>query len=263
MEFNRSRVVYIRNIPSDVKEIDVMHLGIPFGNVTHVIVAEKKNEAFLEMESEEAASAMVNYFATSVVPLTDRSLHVQHSTIQELKKSHSSCSNILSSHTLLKALQAETLGDSEGKYNRSCDGMHKKLDESLKEIEGASSSCQKIAQSYGGSNTVLRVTVENMVYPVTIDILYEVFKRVGKVQKIVTFEKNNTFRALIQYPNTLIANVAKLRLDGNPIYNGCCTLRIKNSKLTNLNVRQNNDVCRDYTKPPYSGKLVKSMDSRI
>lgn len=46
----------------------------------------------------------------------------------------------------------------------------------------------------GGPNTVLRVIVEHMVYPVTLDVIYQIFGRVGKVLKIVTFTKNNTFQ---------------------------------------------------------------------
>lgn len=38
-------------------------------------------------------------------------------------------------------------------------------------------------------------------------------------------------------------------MDGQNIYNGCCTLRIDNSKLTALNVKYNNDKSRDFTNP--------------
>ncbi|KAF9417871.1 hypothetical protein HW555_005168 [Spodoptera exigua] len=38
-------------------------------------------------------------------------------------------------------------------------------------------------------------------------------------------------------------------LDGQNIYNGCCTLRIDYSKMTCLNVKYNNDKSRDYTNP--------------
>jgi len=34
----RSRVVHIRNIPSDVTETEIVHLGIPFGKVSNVLV---------------------------------------------------------------------------------------------------------------------------------------------------------------------------------------------------------------------------------
>lgn len=43
----------------------------------------------------------------------------------------------------------------------------------------------------GGPNTVLRVIVENLLYPVTLDILHQIFQRFGKVMKIVTFTKNS------------------------------------------------------------------------
>merc|ERR1719367_2105320 len=101
----------------------------------------------------------------------------------------------------------------------------------------------------GGANTVLRVIVEHMVYPVTLDVIYQIFSRVGKVLKIVTFTKNNTFQALIQYPDVITAQAAKLSLDGQNIYNACCMLRIEYSKLSNLNVKYNNDKSRDYTNP--------------
>merc|ERR1711935_315619 len=37
--------------------------------------------------------------------------------------------------------------------------------------------------------------------------------------------------------------------DGQNIYNACCMLRIEYSKLSNLNVKYNNDKSRDYTNP--------------
>lgn len=56
-------------------------------------------------------------------------------------------------------------------------------------------------------------------------------------------------QALIQYPDAHSAQQAKSILDGQNIYNGCCTLRIDNSKLTALNVKYNNDKSRDFTNP--------------
>lgn len=50
------------------------------------------------------------------------------------------------------------------------------------------------ANAAGGPNTVLRVIVESQLYPVSLDILHQIFQRFGKVLKIVTFTKNNTFQ---------------------------------------------------------------------
>lgn len=39
-----SRVIHIRNIPNDVTEAEIIHLGIPFGRVTNVLVLKGKNQ---------------------------------------------------------------------------------------------------------------------------------------------------------------------------------------------------------------------------
>lgn len=212
-----SRVIHIRNIPSDVTEAEIIHLGIPFGRVTNVLVLKGKNQAFLEMEDEQAAQSMVSYFTNCVAQLRERSVYVQFSNHKELKTDQTHSNASASAQAALQAAQA---------------------------LSGQENT--KVA---GGPNTVLRVIVEHMVYPVTLDVIYQIFSRVGKVLKIVTFTKNNTFQALIQYPDVITAQAAKLSLDGQNIYNACCTLRIEYSKLSNLNVKYNNDKSRDYTNP--------------
>ena len=39
-----SRVIHIRNIPNEVSEGEIIHLGIPFGRVTNVLVLKGKNQ---------------------------------------------------------------------------------------------------------------------------------------------------------------------------------------------------------------------------
>lgn len=39
-----SRVVHLRNIPNEVTEAEIIHLGIPFGRVTNVLVLKGKNQ---------------------------------------------------------------------------------------------------------------------------------------------------------------------------------------------------------------------------
>merc|ERR1719245_2300979 len=211
-----SKVIHIRNIPNDVTEAEIIHLGIPFGRVTNVLVLKGKNQAFLEMEEESSAVSMVNYFTNCVAQLRERSVYVQFSNHTTLKTDQTHSNATASAQAALQAAQA-LAGAGENKA--------------------------------GGPNTVLRVIVEHMVYPVTLDVIFQIFSRMGKVMKIVTFTKNNTFQALIQYPDVITAQAAKLSLDGQNIYNNCCTLRIEYSKLSNLNVKYNNDKSRDYTNP--------------
>lgn len=58
-----SRVIHIRNIPNEVTEAEIIHLGIPFGRVTNVLVLKGKNQV----------SNPARPFPSRVVPL----IHIQ------------------------------------------------------------------------------------------------------------------------------------------------------------------------------------------
>ncbi|XP_053698624.1 polypyrimidine tract-binding protein 2 isoform X3 [Sabethes cyaneus] len=223
-----SRVVHIRNIPTESSEVDVMHLGVPFGRVTNVLVLKGKNQAFLEMADESAATSMVTMFTAQPPVVRGRTVYVQFSNHRELKTDQN--------HTATDLTQSPT-------------GSPLPLALDHANTNSTTGTTGTTGTTQGGPNTVLRVIVESLLYPVSLDILYQIFQRFGKVLKIVTFTKNNSFQALIQYPDAATAQHAKQTLDGQNIYNGCCTLRIDNSKLTSLNVKYNNDKSRDYTNP--------------
>ncbi|XP_019884579.1 polypyrimidine tract-binding protein 1 isoform X4 [Camponotus floridanus] len=224
-----SRVIHIRNIPNEVSEAEIIHLGLPFGRVTNVLVLKGKNQAFLEMADENAAATMVTYYASGIAQLRGRAVYVQFSNHRELKTDQTHSNNAVSSPT------NDVANTSENSNNQVA-------------IAGQN-QVTSAGETQGGPNTVLRVIVEHMLYPITLDILYQIFTRFGKVLKIVTFTKNSSFQALIQYADMLSAQTAKFSLDGQNVYNSCCTLRIDYSKMQNLNVKYNNDKSRDYTNP--------------
>ncbi|CAO1428410.1 unnamed protein product [Diamesa serratosioi] len=220
-----SRVIHIRNIPNEASDAEVINLGLQFGRVTNVLVLKGKNQAFLEMADEISATAMVSVFNTTPPTVRGRTVYVQFSNHRELKTDQN--------HSIMSPASGSPLplvGN----------------DPSSQGITGLMLQQNGIS---GGANTVLRVIVESLLYPVSLEILHQIFQRFGKVLKIVTFTKNNSFQALIQYPDAQTAQHAKQTLDGQNIYNGCCTLRIDNSKLTALNVKYNNDKSRDFTNP--------------
>ncbi|XP_033224278.1 polypyrimidine tract-binding protein 1 isoform X2 [Belonocnema kinseyi] len=221
-----SKVIHIRNIPNEVSETEIIHLGIPFGRVTNVLVLKGKNQAFLEMADESAAITMVSFYGSSVAQLRGRAVYVQFSNHRELKTDQTHNNAVSSPTNIIANSLNNTAVQAQGQVGQ---------------VQGG--------ETQGGPNTVLRVIVEHMVYQINLDILYQIFARFGKVLKIVTFSKNGSFQALIQYPDMLSAQNAKFSLDGQNIYNSCCTLRIDYSKMQNLNVKFNNDKSRDYTNP--------------
>ncbi|XP_061217249.1 polypyrimidine tract-binding protein 3 [Neopsephotus bourkii] len=218
-----SRVLHIRQIPSDATEAEVISLAIPFGKVTNFLRLKEKCQALLEMDSEEAAAAVVNHCNYSVPHLHSQPVYIQYSKHRELKTNSS-----LYQATAQAALEAENAmehGIQAGPTTYAVEGGH---------------------GPYQGS--VLRIIVENLHYPVTIEVLYQIFSRFGSVLRIVIFTRNNQFQALLQYADPMNAYYAKMNLDGHNIYPTCCTLHIEFSRLGSLEVKYNTEKSRDFTR---------------
>ena len=96
-------------------------------------------------------------------------------------------------------------------------------------------------------SSVLRVIVDNMMYLVPLETFHDLFARFGKVTKIVTFNKNGAFQALIQFESSAAAAAAKAAYDGQHMFASGNLLRIDYSKLSNLSVKYNNEKSRDFT----------------
>jgi len=218
-----SRVVHLRNI--ETNELEVVQLGLPFGRVTNFLNLRKKAQAFLEFDSTESAKQMVTFLTTSPAMINGRQVFAQFSNHGELRTDPS---------------------------NRTNQQAHVALAQATDLYETA----QK-----GGPNCVLRVSIINMLFPVTIDVLHQIFSKFGTILKIITFTKNDKFQALIQSKDPNGAAQAKSQLHGQNIYNSCCTLQIEYSKLHSLTVKYNNDKSRDYTNPTLpSGEMMTGND---
>ncbi|KAM3305867.1 hypothetical protein P3S67_012736 [Capsicum chacoense] len=98
-------------------------------------------------------------------------------------------------------------------------------------------------------NRILLVSIHHVLYPITVDVLHQVFPPHGVVEKIVTFQKSAGFQALIQYQLLQTAISSRSSLQGRYIYDGCCQLDIQFSNLDELQVKYNNERLRDYTNP--------------
>uniref|UniRef100_A0A665W5B2 Polypyrimidine tract-binding protein 2-like n=1 Tax=Echeneis naucrates TaxID=173247 RepID=A0A665W5B2_ECHNA len=229
-----SRVLHIRKLPNEASETEVIALGLPFGKVTNILTLKGKNQAFLEMGTEEAAITMVNYYTTVTPHIRNVPVFIQYSNHKELKTDAGN----QRTQAVLQAVSAVQSGGSPSS--------------DVQEALAATSS------------PVLRIIIDNMFYPVTLDVLQQIFSKFGTVMKIITFTKNNQFQALLQFSDPVNAQQAKLALDGQNIYNSCCTLRIDFSKLVNLNVKYNNDKSRDYTRPELpAGDGQPSIDPTV
>uniref|UniRef100_A0A8C9Y3G6 RRM domain-containing protein n=1 Tax=Sander lucioperca TaxID=283035 RepID=A0A8C9Y3G6_SANLU len=96
-------------------------------------------------------------------------------------------------------------------------------------------------------NKVLLLSIQNPLYPITTDVLYNVCNPIVNVVRIVIFKRNG-IQAMVEYPDR-DAQKAKLALNGADIYSGCCTLKIEYARPNRLNVLRNDNSSWDYTKP--------------
>uniref|UniRef100_A0A674MHY6 Polypyrimidine tract binding protein 1 n=1 Tax=Takifugu rubripes TaxID=31033 RepID=A0A674MHY6_TAKRU len=175
-----SKVVHIRKLPDDITETEVISLGLPFGNVSNLLMLKTKNQAFLEMNCEDAACNMVGYYSTVMPVIRHQPVYVQFSNHKELKTDNSP--NQERAQAALRAFGASHM-----------------------------------APCAVASSSVLRVVVENLLYPVSLDALCQVSDHRGV--------------ACATAPTQLLLNW------------------ISFSKLTSLNVKYNNEKSRDFTRP--------------
>lgn len=212
-----SRVIHFRNVGPDVTQHDLLVLATGFGAVEQVLMLKSKNQALLQFTELNPSISFMQYYSTIQANIRGRNVYPQFSSHQEL----SSSSGVIPAHNT-----AGGGGGGGGDANGN----------------------------QGTPNRILLVTINNAIYPITVDILYQVFGSHGMVEKIVIFSKTKGLQALIQYNGVQAATSAKESLHGQNIYtNGSCQLHIQYSNLTTeLTVTANNDRTKDFTKtlPP-------------
>ncbi len=143
-----SRVVHLRNIPHQLTENEIIFLGLSFGNIKNVLFLRSKNQAFLEFEVLQEAQQMIVHFNGSSTTFSGKKIFVQFSNHQELNTDPSNSNNLVAQAALSEAVQ-----------------LHK-------------------SAKLGGKNTVLRATILNLIYPVTLDVLHQIFSKFGQVLKV-------------------------------------------------------------------------------
>jgi len=129
------------------------------------------------MEDVDSAAGMVSYFTGCSAVLRDRYVHVQFSKHKELKTDTTNSNARASAQAALQAAQVLT-----------------KVPDSDKERADGIVQSSETSGAGGGPNTILLVVIENLVYPVTLDVIHQIFSKFGNVLKIITFTKNNTFQ---------------------------------------------------------------------
>ncbi|XP_054575154.1 polypyrimidine tract-binding protein 1-like [Eptesicus fuscus] len=280
-----SRVICIGKLPVDVTEEEVIFLGLPFGKVTNLLMMKWKNQAFIEMNTEEAAITMVNYYTSKTPMLRGQPIYIQFSHLKELNTSSShNQAQVQSALQALNSVQSRKLASSAGSVGAGTidagpvgtmnvaavdagavndvdvgagpEGSEAVSPGSLgtgavcsgsEDVGPVGAAAVDAGMEMTARSPVLRIIIENLLHPFSLDMLHQIFSHFGKVLKIITFTQNNTFQALLQYAEPLSAELAKMFLDQWNIFG--CTVRISFSNSSILNAKYNSSKSRDYTYP--------------
>ncbi|CAE7531076.1 unnamed protein product, partial [Symbiodinium sp. KB8] len=209
-----SKVVFVRNLPLDIDESELLDLAKPYGGARAVLLLQRKGQAFVELRSTASAASMKQGLEDSPVEIRGWRAIVSFSKRDRITPPPKV--------DVSKALAAAAGGHSADS------------------VAGTTGTVPRVSR-------VLLVTIMNVVYPVTVDILSQVFASYGQLEKVVVFLRDPNVAGLVQMPNLETAIAAKEALDGQCIYTNCNKMRIQFSKLDSVSVRYNNDKSRDFT----------------
>lgn len=95
-------------------------------------------------------------------------------------------------------------------------------------------------------HNILLLSIHNVMYPITVDVIHTICKPYGQVARIVIFRKGGT-QAMVEFINVEDAVKAKKYLNGTFIYAHCCSLRVDYGKADKLVVKVNNQDTWDFT----------------
>ncbi|KAI4363658.1 hypothetical protein MLD38_019848 [Melastoma candidum] len=226
-------LVTIEGADARLVSIDVLHLVFSAFGFVHKITTFEKTagyQALVQFSDAETASCAKNALDGRCIPSYLLSDQMGPCTLRITYSAHTDLSVKFQSH-------------------RSRDYTNPYLPVAPSAIDGSGqATVGSDGKKLEPQSNVLLASIENMQYVVTLDALHMVFSAFGPVQKIAMFDKNGGVQALIQYPDTQTATVAKEALEGHCIYDGgFCKLHISYSRHTDLSIKVNNDRSRDYT----------------
>ncbi|CAH8875309.1 unnamed protein product [Trichobilharzia szidati] len=219
-----SCVLHVRGLPPDTTEHEVSTLAIPFGSIANMILTKKTCQALIEMDTLESAESMFSYYTTVCPPkLRGRYLvEIQFSKYTSLTNSNNN------NNATASAIQ---------EANKQFAAFRIENEESTK--------------------TVLHIHVERLLPSSEIGYLpfFLAFRPFGRILRVVSFRKNESRHAFLEFSNSISAHVAKLQMNGVPLFpaeGNFCILRTEFSRQPTLEVHREDSSSRDFTRNPWN-----------
>ncbi|KAG2763922.1 hypothetical protein PC129_g5819 [Phytophthora cactorum] len=253
-----SRVVFVCGLPADCLESELLALCCPFAVVEKSLMIPQKRQAFVQFPDVTSASNLVTFYQTRDALIRGKKVFFEFSNRNEI--------TVRPEHEVPPPYQQQQ-PPRAAPYQQP-PSMQYAPQQDLPPYRGDNGGQLGLIpqdgprRGIGPPNQILMVSVSKIDYEVTVDVLQQVFQKFGNVQKIVTFKKDNEFKALVQMESVDQAQAAQSALDGRDIYTGCNQLSIVFSRHPELRVRYNDDRSRDYTNPNLPPGPGRGSDAR-
>lgn len=232
-----SAVLFFWNLPVNTSEVDVTQLCGNFGTPVCALKLKGKNQAFVQMNSVESASQLLEYFKAqgSKPVIRGEAVDVQYSSRTHISKKPDSEYSLGGNSPIMQNMMMVP----------NAYPVHYGQPSPAPSPSGGS---QGLANMPDLPGRILHINITNPTHPVSCDILYYVFSQYGgTIIRIVVFQKNGVHQALVEFSDANSALVAKTVLQGHSVFTDGCVLRIDHSKLTTVNIREGDPNARDYT----------------
>ncbi|KAA3676537.1 uncharacterized protein DEA37_0007523 [Paragonimus westermani] len=215
-----SRVLFIRNLPSDVTEADVANLAIPFGAISNMVLTKSSGFGLIEMLNMIDAEDMVDYYSRVYAPSV-RGKGPVAVTFSRYPSLTTTAPNQQISEAILNANK-------------------------------------QFAASQDTPGSVLRAQLYQV--PPGVHLGYRHFHRLfsqfGRILRIVTFKSGAVPNAFIEFENPISTHVAVLQTDGTSLNldeapgSPACIVHTDFSRQPTVEVRSEDSYSRDFIRNP-------------
>lgn len=169
-----SKVLYFERLPSHWTERDLAQALAPV-EVVKCVILRKRNALFtgfspttLEITKNSANQALVEVTDIDTAARVVEALEAKPLVVSEQEHSDSSSMTITASYSKNQELHERQQPTTRGRHHHHHRGRHNDAEK---------------------ANRILLVTVQNSTYPVTTDLVHNIFKGYGTVEKVVIFVK--------------------------------------------------------------------------
>lgn len=248
-----SRVVFVCGLPADCLESELLALCCPFAVVEKSLMIPQKRQAFVQLPDVTSASNLVTFYQTRDALIRGKKIFFEFSNRNEItvRQENDGPPPYQQQQQHPYEQQPPPRVAPHQQHPSAQYPPQQEMQPFRRDTGGQPGllSHDGPRRGIGPPNQILMVSVSKIEYDVTVEVLQQVFQKFGNVEKIVTFWKDNEFKALVQMESIDQAQAAQSALDGRDIYTGCNQLSIVFSRHPELRVRYNDDRSWDYTNP--------------